>query len=40
MKRRNFVKKGALAAGVSTIVTGSAMANTAKKKKKKKENGF
>lgn len=36
MKRRNFIKKGALATGASTLVVGSSMAMEAKKKKKKK----
>ncbi|MCG8307925.1 MAG: TIM barrel protein [Cytophagales bacterium] len=36
MERRNFIKKGALAAGVTTLATGSSMAMPAKKKKKKK----
>ncbi len=36
MKRRNFLKKGALATGATTITVGSAFAGDDKRKKKKK----
>lgn len=37
MKRRNFIKKGAIATGISTVSVGSALASDDKKKKKKKK---
>jgi hydroxypyruvate isomerase len=36
MKRRNFIRKGVLASGATTVATGSSLAMETKKKKKKK----
>ena len=37
MKRRNFIKKGALVSGATTITAGASLANPKNKKKKKKK---